>query len=174
MSFIVLMAVFRSIVVPMVATLTTLLSASAAIGVLVLVVQEGHGASLLGLQKTSMIEVWVPIVLFSILFGMSMDYHVFLLSRVQERIRQTGETTASVTFGVRSTGAIVCGAALIMVIVFGSFASGQLLLLQQIGFGLAVAILIDAFLVRLMLVPAAMTLLGERNWYLPGWLRWLP
>lgn len=170
MSFIVLLVVFRSIVVPLVATLTTLLSVSAATGVVVLVIQEGYGASLLGIQETSMIEVWVPIVLFSILFGMSMDYHVFLLSRIQERIGPAGDTTAAIAFGVRSTGGIICGAALIMVIVFGSFASGQLVLLQQIGFGLAVAILIDAFLVRLILVPATMTILGIRNWYLPGWL----
>ena len=174
LSFVILAVVFRSIVVPLLATLMTLLSVSAAIGVLVLVVQEGHGASLLGLEQAEMIEVWVPIVLFSILFGLSMDYHVFLLSRIHEAYRDSGDTTSAIAFGVRSTGTIICGAALIMVVVFGCFATGQLLLLQQIGFGLAVAILIDAFLVRLILVPATMTLLGRWNWYLPEWLRRLP
>ena len=170
MSFIILTLVFRSIVVPIVATLMTLLSVSAATGMLVLVVQKGFGASLLGLHRAPVIEVWVPIVLYSILFGLSLDYHVFLLSRIREQYRRTGDVTGAVAFGVRSTGGIICGAALIMAIVFGSFASGRLLILQQIGFGLAAAILIDAFLVRLILVPAAMTVLGRRNWYLWEWL----
>ena len=169
MSFVVLTLVFRSIIVPLVATLMTLLSVSAAIGVLVLVIQKGIGASVLGLQQAPTIEVWVPIVLYSVLFGLSMDYHVFLLSRVREHYRHIGDDRAAVAFGVRATGGIICGAALIMVIVFGAFASGRLLILQQIGFGLAVAILIDAFLVRLILVPSIMAILGRWNWYLLGW-----
>jgi putative drug exporter of the RND superfamily len=116
----------------------------------------------------------VAAVLVRGLFGLSMDYQVFLLSRIRERYDQTGDNAGSVAFGLQSTGRIITGAALIMVAVFGGFAAGRLVVLQQMGLGLAVAVLIDATIVRSVLVPAAMTLLGERNWYLPTWLRWLP
>jgi RND superfamily putative drug exporter len=173
-SVIFLTLMFRTVVVPIVAALTTMLSVGAALGLLVLVVQKGHGASLLGLEQVSAIETWVPIVLFCIVFGLGMDYHVFLVSRIRERYRLTRDSTASITFGLRSTASVVCGAALIMVVVFGCFATGRLLMLQQVGFGLAVAVAIDALLVRLVLVPATMIVLGRRNWYLPGFLRWIP
>jgi RND superfamily putative drug exporter len=174
MSFIFLMLVFRSIVVPLLATSMTLVSASAAIGLLVLVMQKGRGAAMLGLAEVPTIEVWVPVVLFCILFGLSMDYHVFLLSRINEYYRGTGDPTAAIARGLQSTGGLIFGAAMIMVVVFGCFAAGRLVMLQQIGFGLAAAIFIDALLVRSILVPASMTLLGHWNWYLPSWLQWLP
>ena len=111
---------------------------------------------------------WVPLFLFAVLFGLSMDYHVFLLSRIRERYRQTGDNRDAVAHGVGSTGRIITGAALIMVAVFSGFARGDLVMFQQMGFGVAVAVLLDATIVRLVLVPAAMQLLGDRNWYLPA------
>jgi RND superfamily putative drug exporter len=166
--------VFHSIVVPIKAILMNLLSVGAAYGLVVLVFQKGFGADLLGFQAIDKFEAWVPIFLFCLLFGLSMDYHVFLLSRVRERFDQTGDNTGSVAFGLRSTGRIITGAALIMVAVFAGFASGELVMFQQLGFGMAVAVFLDATIVRSILVPAAMQLLGTRNWYLPRWLRWLP
>ena len=174
MSFLLLMLVFRSVLVPLKATLLNLLSVGAAYGVLVLVFQKGWANSVFGFQRVDVIEAWTPLFLFSVLFGLSMDYHVFLLSRIRERYAQTGDNTGSVAFGIRSTGRLITGAALIMVAVFGGFAGGRLVSLEQMGFGLAVAILIDATLVRSILLPAAMKLLGGANWYLPNWLRWLP
>ena len=174
MSFILLMIVFRSIVVPLKAILMNLLSVGAAYGLMVLVLQKGVGAGFLGLQKVEVIEAWIPLFLFSVLFGLSMDYHVFLLTRVREHYDQTGDNTESVAYGLRTTAAIITGAALIMVAVFGGFASGTLVPFQQVGFGLAVAVLLDATIVRSVLVPASMKLLGTRNWYLPRWLKWLP
>jgi RND superfamily putative drug exporter len=120
------------------------------------------------------IESWLPLFLFAILFGLSMDYQVFLLSRIRERYRQTGENHEAVTFGLRSTGRLITGAALIMVAVFGGFALGDMVMFQQMGFGLAVAVLVDATIVRSVLVPATITLLGDRAWYLPKWLEWIP
>jgi RND superfamily putative drug exporter len=120
------------------------------------------------------IEAWVPLWTFSILFGLSMDYHVFLLSRIRERFNKTGDNSESVAFGVRSTAGIITGAALIMASVFGGVASGNRVMFQQMGFGLAVAVILDATIVRSVLVPAAMQLLGNANWYLPSVLRWLP
>jgi putative drug exporter of the RND superfamily len=166
--------VFRSIVVPIKAIILNLLSVGAAYGLIVLVFQKGVGADLLGFQQVDAIEAWLPLFLFSILFGLSMDYHVFLLSRIRERFDQTGDNTESVAYGLRTTGGLITGAAIIMVAVFAGFAAGNLVMLQQMGFGLAVAVLIDATVVRSVLVPATMKLLGDRNWYLPRWLRWLP
>jgi putative drug exporter of the RND superfamily len=120
------------------------------------------------------IEAWVPLFLFSVLFGLSMDYQVFLLSRIKERFDLTGDTTASVAWSVGSTARIITGAALIIVAVFLGFAMGDLVMFQQMGFGVAVALLIDATVIRSVILPAAMRLLGSRNWYLPSWLRWLP
>jgi RND superfamily putative drug exporter len=174
MSFILLMIVFRSIVVPIKAIIMNLLSVGAAYGLMVLVLQKGVGAGFLGLQKVEVIEAWIPLFLFCVLFGLSMDYHVFLLTRVREHYDQTGDNTESVAYGLRTTAAIITGAALIMVAVFGGFASGTLVPFQQVGFGLAVAVLLDATIVRSVLVPASMKLLGARNWYLPRWLKWLP
>jgi RND superfamily putative drug exporter len=174
LSFVLLTVAFRSVVVPIKAILLNLLSVGAAYGLIVLVSQKGVGADLLGFQKVEVIEAWLPLFLFSVLFGLSMDYHVFLLSRIREHYDQTGDNTESVAYGLRTTGGIITGAALIMVAVFGGFASGELVMFQQMGFGLAAAVLIDATLVRSLLVPASMKLLGKRNWYLPRWLEWLP
>jgi RND superfamily putative drug exporter len=174
LSFLVLLVVFRSIVVPIKALIMNLLSVGAAYGLLVLVFQEGVGASLLGFTQVDRIEAWVPLFLFAVLFGLSMDYHVFLLSRIRERYDQTGDNRESIAFGVRSTASIITGAALIMVAVFAGFAMGDLVMFQQMGFGLAIAVLIDATIVRTVLVPASMVLLGDANWYLPHWLAWLP
>ena len=174
MSFILLTIVFRSIVVPLKAIIMNLLSVGAAYGLMVLVAQQGVGASLFGFQEVEVIEAWIPLFLFSVLFGLSMDYHVFLLTRVREHYDHTGDNTESVAYGLRTTAAIITGAALIMVAVFGGFASGRLVAFQQMGFGLAVAVLLDATIVRSVLVPASMKLLGRRNWYLPQWLQWLP
>jgi RND superfamily putative drug exporter len=174
LSFLLLMVVFRSVVLPALGVALNLLSAGAAYGLLVWVFQHGHGAGLLGFQQVDTIESWLPLFLFSVLFGLSMDYQVFLLSRIQERYNHSGDNTDAVAFGLRTTGGIITGAAVIMVAVFAGFAAGRLIMLQQMGFGLAVAVLIDATLVRSVLVPAAMRLLGKWNWYLPSWLAWLP
>ncbi|HJX62055.1 MAG TPA: MMPL family transporter [Dehalococcoidia bacterium] len=174
LSFILLLVVFRSIVVPIKAVIMNLLSVGAAYGLLVLVTQEGVGAGLFGFQQVESIEAWLPIFLFAILFGLSMDYHVFLLSRIRERYDQTHDNTEAVVFGVRSTGRLITGAALIMVAVFGGFAAGDLVMFQEMGFGAGVAVLLDATIVRSILVPASMRLLGDWNWYLPKVLQWLP
>jgi len=174
LSFVLLTIAFRSIVVPVKALIMNLLSVGAAYGLIVLVFQKGVGAGLLGLQTVPMIESWLPLFLFSILFGLSMDYHVFLLSRIREHYDLTGNNRESVAFGLQSTARLITGAASIMVVVFAGFATGRLVMLQQVGFGLAVAILIDATIVRSILVPASMVLLGDRNWYFPTWLSWLP
>ncbi len=174
LSFIVVVLVFRSIVIAIKAILMNLLSVGAAYGLVVLVFQDGIGADLLGFQRTPTIDVWVPLVLFAVLFGLSMDYHVFLLSRIRERYIQTQDTAEAVALGLRSTASMITGAALIMVAVFAGFASGDMVLSQQIGFGLAAAIFIDATLVRSILVPSSMQLLGGWNWYLPRPLQWIP
>ena len=171
-SFLILMLVFRSIVIPIKAIIMNLLSVGAAYGLLVLVFQKSGG--IFGFQHAEAIDVWIPLFLFSILFGLSMDYHVFLLSRIRERYDETGDNAGAVAYGLRSTAGLITGAALIMVVVFGAFASGKTIINQQVGFGLAVAIFLDATLVRSVLVPASMELLGGRNWYLPSWLTWLP
>ncbi len=172
LSFILLMIVFRSIVVPAKAIVMNLLSVGAAYGLIVLVFQKGVSFGVF--QQVDAIEAWLPLFLFAVLFGLSMDYHVFLLSRIRERYDQTGNNTESVAFGVRSTGRLITGAALIMVVVFGAFAAGNLVAMQQMGFGLAVAVFIDATVIRSVLVPASMKLLGNANWYLPPMLQWLP
>ena len=174
LTFVFLTVVFRSVVVAGTAVLLNLLSVGAAYGLLVLVFQEGIGADLLGFQQTDSIEAWVPLFLFSVLFGLSMDYQVFLLSRIRERHDETRDTTDAVTFGVASTARIITGAALIIVAVFAGFARGDLIMFQQMGFGVAVALLLDATVIRSVVLPSAMKLLGEWNWYLPRWLDWLP
>ena len=174
LSFVLLTVAFRSLVVAAKAIAVNLLSVGAAYGVLVLVFQEGVGNELFGFPQVDTIEAWVPLFLFAVLFGLSMDYHVFLLSRIRERFRQTGDNSDAIAHGVGSTGRIITGGALIIIAVFSGFARGDLVMFQQMGFGVAIALLLDATIVRLVLVPAAMQLLGERNWYLPSWLRWLP
>jgi uncharacterized membrane protein YdfJ with MMPL/SSD domain len=144
-----------------------------------LVFQEGFGIGFFNaigfqFQQVEGIEPWLPLFLFSVLFGLSMDYHVFLLSRIREEYDRTRDNTEAVAYGLRTTAGIITGAALIMVAVFIGFAAGRLGPLQQMGFGLAVAVFMDATIVRTLLVPASMRLLGDWNWYLPRWLRWLP
>ena len=173
-SFVLLTIAFRSIVVAAKAILLNLLSVGAAYGLLVLVFQKGVGNELVGFPQVDAIEAWLPLFLFSVLFALSMDYHVFLLSRIRERYLETGDNSDAVATGVRSTAQLITGAALIIIVVFVGFASGELVMFQQMGFGVAVALLLDATLIRSVLVPAAMELLGDRNWYLPSWLEWLP
>ena len=174
LSFILLMMTFRSIVIPIKAVLMNLLSVGVAYGLLVLVFQKGIGNEIFGFQQTDIIEEWIPLFLFCVVFGLSMDYHVFLLSRVKEFYNKTKDNTLAVSYGLSSTATIITGAGLIMVAVFGGFALGEMLMMQQIGFGLLVAILLDSTIIRIILVPASMKLLGEYNWYMPKWLEWLP
>jgi uncharacterized membrane protein YdfJ with MMPL/SSD domain len=174
LTFLLLTVVFRSLVVPLKAIVLNLLSVGAAYGLLVLVFQKGYLADLFGFQQVDTIEAWVPLFLFSVLFALSMDYHVFLLTRIRERFGQTGDSDESVAFGIGSTARLITGAALIIVAVFSGFAAGDLVMFQQMGFGIAVSLLLDATIVRSVLLPAAMKLLGRRNWYLPRWLEWLP
>jgi len=180
LSFLLLTVVFRSIVVPVKAIIMNLLSVGAAYGLIVLVFQKGGPAfgesiaNLFGFQQVDAIESWLPLFLFSILFGLSMDYHVFLLTRIREQYDKTHDNAGAVAYGLRTTGGIITGAAIIMVAVFAGFAAGRLTSLEQMGFGLAVAVFLDATVVRSILVPSTMRLLGDRNWYLPGWLQWLP
>jgi RND superfamily putative drug exporter len=181
LSFVLLTVAFRSLVIPAKAIVMNLLSVAAAFGLVVLFFQEGVGpevfkdvAGWLGFGQVEAVEAGMPLFLFAVLFGLSMDYHVFLLSRIRERFDQTGDNTESVAYGLRTTGALITGAAAIMVAVFAGFAAGSLVALQQMGFGLAVAVALDATIVRSILVPATMKLLGDRNWYLPSWLEWLP
>ena len=174
LSFILLLLVFRSVAIPAKAILMNLLSVGAAYGLIVLVFQHGVGADLFGFTQVEQVEFWLPLFLFSILFGLSMDYHVFLLSRVKEEYTRTGDNREAVATGVRSTAGMITSAATIMVAVFGAFATGRFVGLQQMGFGLAVAVLLDATVIRSVLVPASMQLLGRYNWWLPSWLEWLP
>jgi RND superfamily putative drug exporter len=174
LSFLLLLLVFRSIVLPLKAVVLNLLSVGAAYGVLVLVFQKGVGADLLGLQQIDRVEPWVPVFLFSVLFALSMDFHVFLLTRIRERYVATGDTLDAVVHGVGATGRIITGAALIIVVVFFGFATGDTVGFQQMGLGVGVALLIDATVIRTVLVPSSMVLLGRWNWYLPSWLAWLP
>jgi uncharacterized membrane protein YdfJ with MMPL/SSD domain len=169
-----LTVVFRSLVVAATAVGLNLLSVGAAYGLLVLVFQDGVGTGLLGFDQVDTIEAWVPLFLFSVLFGLSMDYQVFLLSRIKERFDETGDTVGAVTFGVASTARIITGAALIIVAVFAGFASGELIMFQQMGFGVAAALLLDATIIRSVVLPSTMKLLGDWNWYLPSRLEWLP
>jgi len=174
LTFVILTIVFRSLVIAATAVVLNLLSVGAAYGLLVLVFQHGIGAGLLGFQHAPTIEAWVPLFLLSVLFGLSMDYQVFLLSRIKERYDQTHDTANAVTFGVASTARIITGAALIIVAVFAGFAQGDLIMFQQRGFGIGAALLIDATIIRSILLPSAMGLLGRWNWYLPHWLDRLP
>ena len=169
LSFILLLVVFHSVVVPLKAVLMNMLSIGAAFGVTVAVFQWGFGASLIGI-KAGPIDAWVPMMLFAIVFGLSMDYEVFLLTRIREEYDRTGDNRRAVADGLASTGRVISAAAAIMVCVFASFMLGDDRSLKLFGFGLAVAVLIDATLVRLLLVPAAMELMGKANWWAPAWL----
>jgi RND superfamily putative drug exporter len=174
LAFILLLVTFRSIVVPVKAIVLNLLSVGSAYGVLVLVFQDGHGERLLNFESVGGIAPWIPLFLFVILFGLSMDYHVFILSRIREAVDRGMSTDDAVAHGIKSTAGVVTSAALVMVAVFGAFALGSDQVAKQIGVGLAAAILIDATLIRAVLLPASMKLLGARNWYLPKHLSALP
>jgi uncharacterized membrane protein YdfJ with MMPL/SSD domain len=173
-AFLLLLVTFRSIVVPIKAIVLNLLSVGAAYGVLVLVFQRGMGESLLGFHSNGGISSWLPLFLFVILFGLSMDYHVLILSRVREGVDRGLSTDEAVRQGISATAGTVTSAAVVMVAVFSIFATLSIIDMKEMGVGLAVAVLLDATIVRGVLLPAAMKLLGERNWYLPRGLRWLP
>jgi putative drug exporter of the RND superfamily len=172
LSFLLLMAVFRSLLVPLKAAIMNLLSIGAAYGVVVAVFQKGWGRSLIGVGATGPIESWVPMMMFTILFGLSMDYEIFLLSRVREEYLRTRDNAESVANGVATTGRVITAAAAVMIAVFMTFVVGfDTRQIKEIGLGLAVAILVDATLVRMVLVPATMELLGDANWWFPKWMQ---
>jgi RND superfamily putative drug exporter len=170
LSFLLLMCVFRSIAVPIKAAIMNLLSVGAAYGVIVAVFQWGWAGTLFNIGKTGPIDPWIPLMLFTILFGLSMDYEVFLLSRIREEWRRTGDNATAVADGLAATARVITAAAAIMVCVFGSFVLSDMHVLKVFGLGLAVAVLVDATIVRLVLVPATMEILGDANWWLPHWL----
>jgi uncharacterized membrane protein YdfJ with MMPL/SSD domain len=174
MAFLLLLVSFRSLVIPLTAIGLNLLSVGAAYGVIVWVFQDGHLEGLLDFHSTGTITSWLPLFLFVVLFGLSMDYHVFILTRIREAYDRGMSTEAAVSHGLRTTAGVVTSAAAVMVAVFGIFATLSFLDFKEMGVGLAAAILIDATVIRGVLLPATMKLLGERNWYLPGWLEWLP
>ena len=170
LSFVLLMIVFRSLLIPLTAAIMNMLSAGAAFGVVTAVFQNGWGASLLGIDKTGPIEAFLPVLMFPILFGLSMDYEVFLMSRVYEEWHRRRDNGAAVTHGLAATGRTITAAAAIMVLVFGAFVLGGERIIELFGVGLAGAVLLDALIVRSVLVPAVMMMVGERNWWIPSWL----
>jgi RND superfamily putative drug exporter len=172
--FVLLLVTFRSLVIPIKAVLLNLLSVGAAYGVLVLVFQHSWANGILGFHSNGAITSWLPLFMFVILFGLSMDYHVFILSRIKELVDGGMSTEDAVAAGIRRTAGTITSAAAVMVAVFAIFVTLRTLDIKQMGFGLAVAILIDSTVVRAVLLPAVMKLLGEWNWYLPRWLEWLP
>ena len=174
LAFLLLLLTFRSIVIPIKAIILNLLSVGAAYGVLVWIFQWGHLEGLLNFRSNGGIVTWLPLFLFTVLFGLSMDYHVFILSRIKELVDRGVPTNEAVERGIRTTASTVTSAAAVMIAVFAIFASLRTLDIKQMGVGLAVAVLLDATLIRGILLPAAMKLLGEWNWYLPRWLEWLP
>ncbi len=174
LAFILMLVSFRSIVVPIKAIVLNLLSVGASYGMLKLVFQDGHGEGLLGFESNGGVTTYLPLFLFVILFGLSMDYHVFILSRVREAWSRGMSSDQAVAHGIKTTAGTVTSAAVIMVAVFAAMATGSTLDAKEMGVGLAFAVLIDATVIRGVLLPASMKLLGDRNWYLPRWLEWLP
>ena len=170
LSFVLLMIVFRSIFVPIKAAIMNLLSIGAAYGAIIAIFQWGWGKNLIGLDDTVPVNPFVPLVMFAILFGLSMDYEVFLLSRVHEEYLTTGDSHHSVVQGLGATARVITSAALIMISVFGAFIWTHDVVVKMFGLGLAMAVLIDATVVRMILVPATMALLGNANWWVPNWL----
>jgi RND superfamily putative drug exporter len=166
--YLVLVVAFRSVLLPLKAVLMNVFSILAAYGVVVFAFQDGHLAGPLGFTAVGNVDAIVPPVLFCVLFGISTDYEVFLLARVQEEYRKTGNNELSVATGLEVTGRIITSAALVMIVVFGAFSFARLVVIKEVGLGLAAAVLVDATLIRAMLVPAAMRLLGRWNWWLPG------
>jgi uncharacterized membrane protein YdfJ with MMPL/SSD domain len=174
LAFLLLLMTFRSIVIPIKSILLNLLSVGSAYGILVLVFQHHWAEGILGFNSNGAITSWLPLFLFVVLFGLSMDYHVFILSRVKELVDRGMKTEHAVSYGIRQTAGTVTSAAIVMVAVFAIFATLRTIDMKQMGVGLAVAVLIDATIIRAVLLPAAMKLLGDWNWYLPPWLEWLP
>ncbi len=170
LSALLLLVAFRSVLVPLKAVLMNVLSIGAAFGLVVAIFQFGWGNELIGISDTAPIAAFLPVMVFAIVFGLSMDYEVFLMSRVHEEWERRGDASGAVQHGLASTGRVITAAATIMICVFGSFALGGDLIIKLFGVGLAAAIAIDAFLIRSLLVPAIMELLGARAWWLPGWL----
>jgi len=173
-AFLLLLVSFRSVVIALKAIVLNLLSVGAAYGVLVAVFQYGWGESLLNFKSNGGIAAWLPIFMFVILFGLSMDYHVFILSRVRESYDRGMKTEDAVVHGIKTTAGVVTSAAVVMVGAFAIFATLPIIDMKEMGIGLAAAVLIDATIVRAVLLPATMKLLGDWNWYLPRWLEWLP
>jgi RND superfamily putative drug exporter len=174
LAFVLLLVTFRSIVIPIKAIVLNMLSVAASYGVLVLVFQDGRLESLLDFHSFGGVTDWLPLFLFVVLFGLSMDYHVLILSRVREAHDSGMPTKQAVEHGIRATAGVVTSAAIVMVAVFAIFATLATLDFKMMGVGLAVAVLLDATIVRAVLLPATMALLGDWNWYLPRWLQWLP
>jgi RND superfamily putative drug exporter len=174
LAFLVLMITFRSIVIPAVSIVLNLLSVGACYGVLVLVFQHGIGKGILNFSYTGGVAGFIPVFLFVILFGLSMDYHVFILSRIREGYDEGRTASDAVEHGIKVSAGVVTSAAIVMVFVFAIFGTLQILFLKQFGVGLAAAILIDATIIRAVLLPATLKLLGDSIWYLPRWLEWLP
>ena len=174
LSFLLMLVAFHSIVIPIKAIILNLLSTAAAYGVLVLVFQHGWFAGPLGITPSGVIESWVPLFIFTILFGLSMDYHLFILTRIKEARDRGLDSRAAVAKGISVTAGTITSAASIMVVVFGVFVTLKFTFIQQLGLGLAVAVFIDATIIRSVLLPASMTLLGDWNWWMPRWLDWIP
>ena len=173
-AFVLMLVSLGSVVIAATCVLLDLLSVGAAYGVMTAVFQHGWGAALVGTHAVGAVESWIPLFLFVVLFGLSMDYHVFVVSRIREAHDRGMATTQAVSHGIRSTAGVVTSAAVIMVAVFAVFGTLSMQDFKQLGVGLAVAILLDATLIRVVLLPSAMALLGDRNWYLPRWLAWMP
>jgi RND superfamily putative drug exporter len=174
LAFLLMLATFRSIVIPIKAIVLNLLSVGASYGLLKLVFQDGHGEKLLGFESNGAVTSWLPLFLFVILFGLSMDYHVFILSRVREAWKGGMSSSDAVAHGIKTTAGTITSAAIIMVAVFAEFATQSGLEMKMMGVGLAFAIFVDATIIRGVLLPATMKLLGDWNWYLPRWLQWIP
>ena len=174
LAFLLLMAAFRSVTIPLVSIMLNLLSVGAGYGLITLIFQDGRLQGLLGYTSFGGIIPWIPLFMFVLLFGLSMDYHVFILSRIRELHAQGASTKDAVTGGIASSAGVVTSAAVIMVAVFSILATLPIIDTKTLGVGLAAAVLIDATVVRGVLLPAAMSLLGDRCWYLPHWMSWLP
>jgi RND superfamily putative drug exporter len=170
LSFLLLAAVFRSLVIPLTAAIMNLLSIGAAFGILVAVFQWGKLGAIFQVSRPGPIEAFLPVMLFAILFGLSMDYEVFLISRIQEEYKKTGDNRTAVRNGLAATGKTITAAALIMILVFGSFILGGIIVIKEFGLGLAGGILVDALVIRMAIVPALMFMFGKANWWFPGWL----
>jgi RND superfamily putative drug exporter len=170
LTFVLLMMVFRSLFVPVKAVIMNLLSIGASFGVLVLIFQEGWGSGMLGIGEKVPIVVFVPIVMFAVLFGLSMDYEVFLLSRIREEYQKTGDSAEAVVSGLANTARVITSAAMIMIFVFLAGATNPAVPVKMLGLGMAVAVLVDATIVRMILVPSSMELMGKANWWLPRWI----